>query len=472
MMHKRSIFLILMIVSITACSTTGAEITQATPTTQTIIPTAVVSTFTCADVDEHWGNDWPTTLEVLDQLIHNEETCGEEPLLSKKYAAHFIYANSLETSGEIENAIANYTSAFLIDANRAEALNALSRLEALPEPTAVPCNSDIAPLPDPSPREQADASMFVQSQDNKLVLQNQPFQIRGVNYYPRKAPWHQFLIESELSDIETELDLIHDAGFNTIRIFLWYEPLFICQPEDAIPSETMFAKVDSLIQLAKERDLHLIVTLNDLPDLTFRPLYTDWERYDAQTRYIVRRYQNESAILAWDLRNEGDLDYGAREGDEPKFSQEIVIDWLEHINDLVEQDDPHHLKTAGWWGDPTITEPYVDFLSFHHWYDVTSLEMRVNDYIQQSEKPILIEEIGYHSWQDAPQDKRNDETQAVLLSGATEFIENEDLAGWVVWTAFDFVPKPGQSPNYEHYFGLWRSDLSPKPALDSIFENE
>lgn len=106
-----------------------------------------------------------------------------------------------------------------------------------------------------------------------------------------------------------ELDLIQAAGFNTLRVFLWYEPLFTCRPEAAIPNEAALAIVDTLFDQAGERDLKLIVTFNDLPDLTFRPLYTDWAHYDAQTVYLVRRYRNEPAILAWDLCNEGDLDY-------------------------------------------------------------------------------------------------------------------------------------------------------------------
>ena len=66
--------------------------------------------------------------------------------------------------------------------------------------------------------------------------------------------------------------------------------------------------------------------------LIFRPLYTDWAHYDAQTVYIVRRYRHDPIILAWDLRNEGDFDYGARPGDEAEFEQETVIGWLANIS--------------------------------------------------------------------------------------------------------------------------------------------
>jgi tetratricopeptide (TPR) repeat protein len=452
-----------------SCQSLAKELPQEAPITSAIESKTEQPAYTCADIDSHWGHDWPATIAALNNLIAQGQACAGEPLLSKQYAAYFNYAHSLETSGDIESAIKNYTNAFFIDANRSEALYALIRLNALPEPTSVPCHSDSEPLPDSAPLEMPDITLLVKSQGNQLFLQDRPYKIKGVNYYPRHAPWHRFLQEADMAEVAVELDLIKQTGFNTLRIFLWYDPLFTCQPESAIPNEATFSRVDEMIQLAGDRDLKLIVTLNDLPDLTFRPLYTDWERYDAQTTYIVRRYRNEPVILAWDLRNEGDLDYGARLGDEAKFEKEDVINWLAHISNLVRENDPNHLVTAGWWGNPTITDEYVDILSFHHWHDTLSLQNRINTYRRHSSKPLLLEEIGYHSWQDAPQDRRSEDMQANLLSDAVQVSHTEDIAGWMIWTAFDFAAEPGQGSSYEHYFGLWRSDLTPKPALSFIF---
>ena len=70
-----------------------------------------------------------------------------------------------------------------------------------------------------------------------------------------------------------------------------------------MPNVAGFAKLDAIIVLAREHNLKLIVTLNDLPVFYYRPLYTDYARYDAQTAFIVSRYRNEPTILAWDLRN-------------------------------------------------------------------------------------------------------------------------------------------------------------------------
>ena len=467
MLAKVSLYLVwLSILLVVSCqSVADAPLIPTTTSVPIVQPTLEYS---CADVDANWNNDWPTVIKALDELIQQGQICGDEPLSSKLYAAHFNHAAVLEANEDGDTAVIHYTAAFDLDPKRSEAVQALVRLDALPQPTIAPCTSDSPPLPDPAVSTPPDRSLFVHAQRTQLLLQEQPYKVKGVNYYPRHAPWHRFLADTNSEEMATELELIQQAGFNTLRIFLWYEPLFTCQPEDAIPNEVAFAKVDRLLQLAHEHNLKVIVTLNDLPDLLFRPLYTDWARYDAQTTYIVRRYRHDPTILAWDLRNEGDLDYGARIGDEAHFEAQAVLSWLAHISELVRTHDPYHLLTAGWWGDPTMTSNYVDILSFHHWHDPAELPDRISSYTK-SNQPILLEEVGYHSWQNAPQDRRNEETQARLLQEAIQVAESENMAGWLIWTAFDFLPEAGQPSNYEHHFGLWRSDLTPKPVLAQIF---
>ncbi len=429
-------------------------------------PSESVNLFSCQDVDQNWGQDWFVVIEALQQIHGRGEACGAEPITSKLYAAHYSYAVQLEQNGEQAQSVTHFQAAYVLDPQRQEALSALVRLQALPEPTPPSCPADAKSPSDPAQGEPPRAEL-VTVEGDQLFWRGEPFFVRGVNYYPRHATWHRFLVEADVSEMTAELDVISQAGFNTLRIFLWYDALFICEPERAIPHEEHFAKLDTLFALARERNLKLIVTLHDLPDLIFRPLYTDWDRYDAQTRYIVRRYRHEPHILAWDLRNEGDLDYGAR-GDNALFTQEEVLAWLAHSSELVREEDGYHLLTAGWWGDPAVTEPYVDVLSFHHWYDVENLQERLALYQTQTSKPLLLQEVGYHSWAEASIDARDEATQAELLRQMVTMAETEHTAGWLIWTAFDFVPEEGQPVTYEHKFGLWRIDLSEKPALTAV----
>lgn len=461
-------FITVLVVILAACALNPTATVEPATNEPPATPTETV--VTCIDIDSNWGKDWATVLTALEQLMATDQACGEEPLLSKKYAAHFNYGAVLEANGDLEAAIGQYQAALELDPNRQEALNVLVRLDALPEPTSAPCLSSSAPRPDPASNEAPDLSSFVTVSDDQLLLEGEIFKIKGVNYYPRHTPWHRFLEGSDPAEMATELDLISQAGFNTLRVFLWYEPLFTCEPETAIPNEEVFAQVDELLQMAQERDLKLIVTLNDLPDLRFRPLYTDWEHYDAQTVYIVRRYRNEPTILAWDVRNEGDIDYGAQSSDHKLFSQEEVIKWLEHITQVVRENDPNHLITAGWWGDPLVTSPYVGFLSFHQFdsFDIQKLQNRIEQYRRGSGQPLVLQEVGYHSWAEAPDGPRDELTQAEILGRVVNAVEETEISGWVVWTAFDFVLAPGQPANYEHFFGLWRTDLTPKPVLEVL----
>jgi len=437
-------------------ATAQATVTELPTDANTPLPTP--DPISCADLDSAWSvADWATALQVLDRLEAVSLTCGEASLDGKRYAVHINYAVSLENAGDAQGAVAQYQAALAVNGRGSEALDALIRLNSLPTPTAPPCSpGELAPY---SPSAQS----FATVNQNQIVVGGSPFYVRGINYYPRNAPWDRFLTDGDSSEIAQEFDLIASAGFNTLRIFLWYDPLFTCVPETATPNPTTFHKLDAIIGLAAQRNLRLIVTLNDLPDLLFRPLYSDYARYDAQTTFIVNRYRDEPAIVVWDLRNEGDIDYGAHPSFPKRFERNVVFAWVAHVAEIVRANDSRHLVTVGWWGDASDVADVVDILSFHHWSSAAELSGRLTYLQAKSDKPILLEEIGYPSTVD------HDETsQAQKLKEAIEVTEQSNIAGWLVWTAFDFTPPGGQPPNIEHSFGLWHTDLAPKPVLEVL----
>jgi endo-1,4-beta-mannosidase len=86
-----------------------------------------------------------------------------------------------------------------------------------------------------------------------------------------------------------------------------------------------------------------------------------------------------------------------------------------------------------------------------------------------TDKPILMEEFGYSTYNVTP------ETQAETITAVIASAYEENLLGWLVWTAFDFPlaatcwPQPCvDAENHEHHFGLWHSDYSPKPAVQAL----
>lgn len=306
---------------------------------------------------------------------------------------------------------------------------------------------------------------FVVLEDGRFTIDDEVFSARGVNYYPVLYPWRRFLTESDIVVINQELTLLQEANLNTLRIFLWNEALFQCEGNGAVPQAEAFLRLDSIIHAAAEHDFRLIITLNDLPDLENYPLYNNPPHILSQTEFIVERYRDEGAILAWDMRNEGDIDYGTHPNIKGNFRRNTILNWLETTSNNIRAIDSNHLITAGWLFNAEATAPYVDFISFHHWTNANELQQRIETIRTETDKPILLQEVGYST------QEVSEERQAELLSEIISTSEEEGLLGWLVWTAFDFpidatcYPSPCLSPdNREHYFGLWHSDYSPKPA--------
>jgi endo-1,4-beta-mannosidase len=323
-------------------------------------------------------------------------------------------------------------------------------------PTSLP-----ACTPELPPYTPSESSGFVAIQDGHFVIDDAPYPVHGINYYPARYPWRRFLTEADLAVIRTELDLLRSTGFNTLRLFLWNGALFAC-PESR--AGEAFSRLDAIIHEAAAHNFRLIITLNDLPDVA---LYTSHNH--TQTRFIIERYRDEATIMAWDLRNEGDIDYGSQNWFMARFSRLQVLDWLAETSEFVRQLDGHHLITAGWLNDSQSTIPAVDFVSFHHWGDAATLSRRILALRDYTDKPILLEEFGYSTYTMTP------EEQSARIQQVIETATSHKLAGWLIWTAFDFPldstcwPSPCTSTdNAEHHFGLWYSDYTPKLAITMI----
>ena len=203
---------------------------------------------------------------------------------------------------------------------------------------------------------------FIALDNGQFILNGSIFIARGVNYYPSHYPWRRFLFEAELSDVQHDFLLLHTVGFNTLRLFLWNDALFTCSGEKMFPNKDAFNRLDSIIQEAAASGFRLIITLNDLPDDS---LYTKLAYTQEQNRFIIERYRNEAAILAWDLRNEGDIDYGSNDAlGRGNTTKQEVLDWLHETAVLVRDLDSRHLITAGWLHDSEFHRARCRFSQF------------------------------------------------------------------------------------------------------------
>ncbi len=348
--------------------------------------------------------------------------------------------------------------------------NASVVLWLLENPTAARAASDCTTPTTLASYEPSSAQPFISLQDGHFMLGDKPFLARGANYYPARYPWRRFLTQVDLQTVTEELALMRSYGFNTLRIFLWNNALFICPSLNAIPNPDAFGRLDAVIKSAAKQNFHLIVTLNDMPDFAAVPLYTNQSVIPDQTRFIIHRYKDEPAILAWDLRNEGDIDYGSNDAlRRAAFPREDVLNWLAQTSVLVRSLDSKHLITAGWLHDSESTASSVDFISFHHWTGADEMIKRVTEIRAKTDKPILLEEFGYSTY------RYSLEQQSSLITSVAQASQSHNLLGWLVWTAFDFPldatciqPACPSVDNAEHHFGLWYSNFTPKPVLESL----
>jgi endo-1,4-beta-mannosidase len=232
----------------------------------------------------------------------------------------------------------------------------------------------------------------------------------------------------------------------------------------AVPDPAAFNWLDSVIRLVSAHGFRAILTLNHLPEQT---LYTG--RDNAQMAYIVTRYRDEPAILAWDLRDAGDADYTPF-GDSPAlFTRAQVLDWLARAADAVRRIDPNHLITAGWDTDSESTIPLVDFVSFQHSGDDKTLRVRIAELRTYTDNPLLLIGFGFSTFSASEVD------QAQWLRATVRAAEADRLAGWLVWTMYDYPPEAACWPEpcasidgARLHYGLWHMDGARKPAANAF----
>jgi tetratricopeptide (TPR) repeat protein len=461
-----------LVVLLAACATTPPN----SPSVQavTAVPTLDITNADalCSAVTDHWGQDWSTTIRALEALKTLDTTCTDGIAIDNRlYIAYVAYGALLEQRGRIPDAVEIYQKALEVNRLGSEAASRLRDLNMFtPEPPER-CDTNtvmaaLASVTDYTPT----TGSFVRMTDDGFVLEGEPYPVYGMNYYPRDTPGKRFLTETDVEGIGFELDLLKASGLNTLRIFVRNDVLFSCPGNGAVPIAENLMRLDAFIRAAAAREYKLIIVMNDTPDLSVYPLYDSPTHTTEQFTYLLTRYRNEPAILAWDLRDGGDLDYSI--ASESQFDRDQVLEWLTQTAALARQTDPNHLITAGWRDDSAATIPIVDFVSFQHFGDSDSLRQRIASLKDQTHKPILLAAVGYSTYEGIDEHMQRD-----LIYRAFEAVNNNHLAGWVVWTAFDYpltvtcdTPDCVDTESSVHHFGLWNTSYFPKLATDAVKE--
>lgn len=284
----------------------------------------------------------------------------------------------------------------------------------------------------------------------ELFIEDKAFTIRGMNYYPMNHPWQEMWKNFDSIDFRSDFKLISQTGFNTIRVFVPYH-----QFGEAQVVESERSKLKSLMDLAEDEDLKVIVTLFD-----FFLGYSleEWTLADRHAETIVTSLKDHPALLAWDIKNEPDLDFELH-------NKKRVLTWLDFMVKRIKGYDPHTLLTIGWSQPEQVhhLQEELDLLSFHFYRDPSELKTFLQK--KQLNKPLFIGETGMHSYKSWWYPIGNNEKeQHQYYSRITELIEEQRL-NYAFWTLYDFPRVPS------NVAGKWPWQKKPQKAYGIINTN-
>jgi len=184
---------------------------------------------------------------------------------------------------------------------------------------------------------------------------------------------------------------------------------------------------------------------------------------------IVDSVKGHESLLAWDVKNEPDLDFN-------HYGVDQVTKWLDFVITTIRRLDPDSYVTIGWL-DPQAAPSFhdkVDFISFHYYEEPSDFTEAIHELQATSNKSILIEEYGMPTFNLIIRGN-SDEDQEKYYADMLEQITAQAHVSHALWTLYDFTTIPndvvGPLPwrkMQQKGFGLIRSDSTHKPALEIV----
>lgn len=287
--------------------------------------------------------------------------------------------------------------------------------------------------------------------------------IKGINYYPKATPWNMFGDAFAKDIIANDFKIIKDAGLNSVRLFVQYDDF---GKADVNPKK--LEKLKQTLDAAEENNLKVVLTLFD-----FYGDYSvmSWTLNQRHAATIVSTFKDHNAIIAWDIKNEPNLDFESR-------GKDMVIAWLDNMIDLVKSIDAEHPVTIGWSNTQSapILKDKVDIVSFHYYEDLSELDAAIKTMRKDiPNKPLVLQEFGISSYSgfwkplgSSTEDQANyhKKIQEIIAANALQFMS---------WTLYDFVDVPtavvGSRPwrrNTQKHFGFIDKNGAKKASFQYI----
>lgn len=304
------------------------------------------------------------------------------------------------------------------------------------------------------------SNLYFEVKNNKILVEGNPFIMKGINYYPKDTPWIMFGEKFDIKIIEADFKRIKNANLNSIRIFLQYEDF----GKAHVIAEKL-EKLKQVLDIAEKTNLKVVVTLFD-----FYGDYSvlNWTLTHRHAEQIVSTFKNHNAILAWDIKNEPDLDFENR-------GKETVLAWLVQMIKEIKKFDPNHLITIG-WSSPEAAQNLVnnvDFISYHYYKDIDLFESDLTVLKSNSaNKPLVLQEFGLSSYSGIWNGFSGSETKQANYHKKMQAIFKKDSLAFMSWGLYDFKNIPtevvGRLPwrkSQQKYFGFIDENNNNKPSF-------
>jgi hypothetical protein len=263
---------------------------------------------------------------------------------------------------------------------------------------------------------------------NKIYKNDTLIEIKGINYYPQDTPWNMFGEKFDEKIISKDFKLISDSKLNTIRIFIPFEEF-----GKANINKEKLNRLKKVMEISQKQNLNVVVTLFDFyGDYSLE----SWTLTHRHAEKIINELKEFDNILAWDIKNEPDLDFKNR-------GKHNVEAWLASVIQIIKK-NTNQLVTIGYSNieSSTILEKELDFISFHYYDRIEEFENKYIDLTTKTKKPILLQEFGLSSnrslinwWGNSEKDQEKyfQKMQNTLKKNHINFIS---------WTLYDFKDVP------------------------------
>lgn len=287
--------------------------------------------------------------------------------------------------------------------------------------------------------------------------------IRGINYYPQATPWDTFGDAFHAETIRNDFQIIKDANLNCIRIFVQYHDF-----GKANVLQSKLNKLKQLLDIAEQQQLKVIVTLFD-----FYGDYSvlDWTLTQRHIETICSTFKEHDAIVAWDLKNEPDLDFKSR-------GKALVLSWLRESVQLIKSIDKKHAVTIGWAKieNATLLKNELDLISFHYYDAIDRFETAYLKLKREiPNKPVILGEYGVSSYRGIWNLFGNSEARQADFHKTMQGIFTKNQVHYLSWTLYDYkkIPKEvvGKLPwrkNQQKHYGFIDTNGKPKKAFSYI----